>query len=176
MLPGVDADELRGRLGAFGLEAPDDLITWFGWHNGYEAPPGQPWRGALLGVVFASFEAMSTYYTDMFLAHEVELLPAGSARWFPVVAFGGNQHIVMDCGDDADTRGTVAGLTESFFDPRAYRARTLAEPVEWWCEFIASGLWTNFTGRNGAWLYLRGKPIATTESLLERNDLMRSGP
>ena len=43
--PGLAEDEVRGRLEEVGLECPDELVVWFGWHNGYRTsglPAGGP--------------------------------------------------------------------------------------------------------------------------------------
>jgi hypothetical protein len=34
LAPGIPAEEVRATLRAVDLEACDELVTWFGWHNG----------------------------------------------------------------------------------------------------------------------------------------------
>jgi len=39
--PGAQPEHLRGALSAAGLDPHDDLVVWWGWHDGAEAvPPG----------------------------------------------------------------------------------------------------------------------------------------
>lgn len=41
--PGADPGPVAQVLASFGLTAPHEVITWFGWHDGTDAtPPGDP--------------------------------------------------------------------------------------------------------------------------------------
>jgi hypothetical protein len=65
-------------------------------------------------------------------------------RWFPVFGFL-NASVVINCGADPETRGTVAlWWPHGGFDEGRYRPRSLAEPVEWWAGWIetAASYWT----------------------------------
>ena len=136
LVPGLDEGTIRDKMAAFGLTAPDDLITWFGWNNGHTTD----YQGRFIpGVGPAGFDFMCGEYE--YLRGHAELYPELEGGWFPVVQFGGGgQKIMMDCGQNPNTRGYVRGYTPvGGFEGDG--APTLAEPIEWWCEFIDTGLW-----------------------------------
>jgi hypothetical protein len=140
LLPGIDESEVRRMLAEVDLEPPDDLIDWFGWHNGYAPPPnGQPfwnigpWHQAI------GLEPAYDIYTE--LRNDIDdLAPDEDTEWFPVINFTHNGYILMYCGDKADQRGQVACWSSEFPD-RFYRPATLAEPIEWWTEYLDNGSW-----------------------------------
>jgi hypothetical protein len=82
---------------------------------------------------------MCEQYTSNLMPYIAEYLPAEGTGWFPAVKFGDDRWIMIDCTDRA-TRGTVAAFAQSDFPEGFYRPATLAEPVEWWCEFYETGL------------------------------------
>jgi cell wall assembly regulator SMI1 len=140
--PGLGADEVRDQMASLGLTAPDDLLVWFGWHNGYRAPPGEvPDRNMFYLALPMSLVELVSRYSENYFEAQIEELGEPNMRWFPVVGIDSTwSHIVMDCGHDPTTAGQVAGFNaHSAF--AWYVARTLAEPVEWWLEFVDTGLW-----------------------------------
>jgi hypothetical protein len=131
LLPGVDESEVRQMLAEVDIEPPDDLIDWFGWHNGY-APPrsGKPFWNIGPSQQAIGLERAYDIYTE--LRHDIdELAPDEDTEWFLVINFTHNGYILMYCGDKADRRGQVACWMAEFPDG-FYRPATLAEPVEWW--------------------------------------------
>jgi hypothetical protein len=42
LLPGLAPEVVRARLEPAGLGAPDEVVEWFGWANGWAAPDGAP--------------------------------------------------------------------------------------------------------------------------------------
>jgi hypothetical protein len=141
--PGLTEAEVRERLSDHDFEPPDELITLFGWHDGYRQPPDQVpgFRGGHIGSlasVYSLDAAMKQYLFVMDSIDELDLDP--EPRWFPVFSWL-NGDIVLNCGIDAETRGPVAlwwpGPEEGF--DSAYRPRSLAEPVEWWAGWVETG-------------------------------------
>ncbi|MDT5342895.1 MAG: hypothetical protein QOE52_2079, partial [Mycobacterium sp.] len=135
-LPGLDEETIRHKMATFGLTAPDDLITWYGWNNGHTTEYQGRFVPRVGPVGFGFMCEQYEYFRD-----HVELFPELNGGWFPVVHFdGGGQKIMMDCGQNPTTSGRVHGYTPEYgFEGDG--APTLAEPIEWWCEFIDTGLW-----------------------------------
>jgi hypothetical protein len=96
-----------------------------------------------------------TALEEIFEEDEVE------ARWFPVFA-GPIGTVVINCGEDA-ARGSVA-----VFEPveglvGGYRPSSLAEPVEWWANWLESGDY--YWGRN-----INQTPVGMTRLTAEQLD------
>jgi hypothetical protein len=145
LAPGVPEAELRERLKEWDLDPPQDLITLFGWHNGYVQPPGEPFAGRIgSGISLLSLEQASQWYRDR-VRFDIEVLieNAGwseSADWFPVALIAGT-FVLMDCRRDVDSRGSVASWEFLEITESRYRPNTLAEPVEWWIDYFETGVW-----------------------------------
>lgn len=113
--PGLPGGEVRAVLDAEGLQAPEDVVAWWGWHNGAvlsDAPPVLSGPGVYLRSentlvedwhVLSLAEATRTHrwfranYAD---AGAAELLPAG---WFPILVTGAKPAMWIDCTPGADT-------------------------------------------------------------------------
>src|SRR5437867_20250 len=112
--PGVPVDEVRAVLDAEGLEAPDDVFAWWGWHNGAvlsDAPPVlsgpgvylrsentlvEDWHVLSLGEAARTRRWFRADYAD---AGAADLLPAG---WFPVLVTGATPTMWIVCTPGAD--------------------------------------------------------------------------
>ena len=142
--PGLGEAEIRAQLAPLGIDPPADLITLFGWHNGYQTPVGQPSRG-LLGpnLRTISLDRACREYVDMKISFE-EMVKAGSSiglSWFPVLDFTGWDSIIMNCEEGSPRRGAVTEWSPAD-DLPSDLPNTLAEPVERWAGLIESGQWT----------------------------------
>jgi hypothetical protein len=81
--PGLDEEVVRSTLSVLDLEAPAELVTWFGWHNGASTSPYM--REALPGWWLLTLDEC----VDRFLSHRDFGRPEGWA-WvetlFPIMA------------------------------------------------------------------------------------------
>jgi hypothetical protein len=141
--PGLTETEVRERLIDHDFEPPEELITRFGWHDGYLQPLDQipGWQGGWIGSLASAYsleQATKQYLFVMDSIDELDVDP--EPRWFPVFSWL-NGDIVLNCGNHPETRGTVAlfwpGPDEGF--DSTYRPRSLAEPVEWWAGWVETG-------------------------------------
>ena len=112
--PGIPADQIRAVFDDEGLNAPDDVVAWWGWHNGAalsDAPPVRSGPGVYLRSentliddwhVLSLDEATRTHrwfranYAD---AGAADLLPAG---WFPILVTGAKPTMWIDCSAGAE--------------------------------------------------------------------------
>jgi hypothetical protein len=111
--PGVSADEVRAVLAAEGLSAPDDVVVWWGWHDGaalHDAPPVHSGPSVYLRSentlvedwhVLSLREAVRTHRWFRADAEKTppDLLPAG---WFPILVTGAKPVMWIDCAAAAD--------------------------------------------------------------------------
>jgi hypothetical protein len=164
--PGLSESDVRERLVDAGFEPPDELIALFGWHDGYVQPDDRlpsskgGWITPRLGVLSIE-RALHRYYGVWTALEEIFEEDEVEARWFPVFA-GPIGTVVINCGEDA-ARGSVA-----VFEPveglvGGYRPSSLAEPVEWWANWLESGDY--YWGRN-----INQTPVGMTRLTAEQLD------
>jgi hypothetical protein len=142
MRPGIPGDQVQQALAALGLNAPDDLLTWYGWHDGYQprtdGPPGEPALTPFLPrFEFSGLAEMCGLYLDdvKWLLDEIG---GDGMKWFPILRDPYNDlYVVMDCGPE--TPGRIAALESGAFEPWLYRPSSLEEPVGWWCDYLETG-------------------------------------
>jgi hypothetical protein len=112
--PGLPAGEVKAVFADEGLSAPDDVVTWWGWHDGAavsDAPPVVSGPGVYLRSentliedwhVLSLDEATRThrwFRADYADAGAADLLPGG---WFPILVTGAKPTMWIDCsGADA---------------------------------------------------------------------------
>jgi hypothetical protein len=151
--PGLSEADIRGQLADMGFDPPQDLITVFSWHDGYEEPDDQlpGWRGGWITprlCVASLSQALHDYYLVWTSLEEIFEEDEAEVRWFPLFR-GPIGTLVINCGDDA-ARGSVAvwepdeGLSEGYQPP------SLAEPLEWWANWLEAGDYYWLPNFNGA--------------------------
>ena len=145
--PGVPEAEVREQLGALGLDPPDDVLTFFGWHNGYEQAPRDDghWYGRITPSWFPLTldEACKRFLElrEMFELEEQHGEMVGT-HWFPLLQADA-YCVLVDCRPEQEHRGRIAvsdWITELWPSPDL-RPRSLAEPVEEWLSLLNDGLW-----------------------------------
>jgi hypothetical protein len=146
LIPGLGEAEIRARVAEFGFEPHEDLITWFSWHNGYQLPVGDPVPDGLPGRIGPTLIPLDLELACVLFVEnrdwDFELIaPGEEPKWFPVVRYSHAGEIVMYCGGDTSHRGQVA-YWEAGFPEGFNRPSMLAEPVEWWIEYIETGVWS----------------------------------
>jgi hypothetical protein len=145
--PGLREEEVRSRLATLGLDAPDDLVTFFGWHDGEDHSDGQQ-RPMLVDDLFLVTldEAVELTRFQRELSGQVSEPPSfvlWPQSWALVCTGGGGQELALDCS----SRHGVPYLKDrdqaaiSDFDgdllPRA--ASLAAVVAEWIAELSARG-------------------------------------
>jgi len=73
LAPGISRETLTEQLGSVGLAPPEELVTWFAWHNGLQQPPGGRLRADCLPPCITPSSlarALGRYYTDADADHE----------------------------------------------------------------------------------------------------------
>ncbi|CAN5400266.1 hypothetical protein BH09ACT1_BH09ACT1_17060 [soil metagenome] len=149
LAPGVDESEVRGRLAGIGLRSPEEVIVWFGWHNGpaswprFEAKSALPnFRQARLDDAIQRYRwCVLEFQPPSDVSKERFYLGAGEG-WLRLV--DDNLGCAIDCspGSSQSEPPRIRSASELFLEPgseRAYRAVSLCTLVTWWLESLHSG-------------------------------------
>jgi hypothetical protein len=156
---GVPKSETRARLAQIGIEAPDEVLIWFAWHNGVSRGPdgGRPsmllpsrdfWT---LDGVIRRRQGPPPPWGDPY----DDGPPVGWPPWLEIIGYGRlGIAVSLQSNEPTIIRATTptAYLTgeHELEDPDAgarHQAVSLCTPVAWWIEAIQSGglTWDNDT-------------------------------
>jgi hypothetical protein len=141
--PPLSEEEVREHLVGQDFDPPSDVITVFGWHDGYLQPSDESaWGGWVApGMQFLRLDqALEAYGPIKEQIEEFDEDP--ELRWFPVAVDGGGGSFVINCGDDPETRGTVALIDSELDFGEAGRLPGLTLPVTWWADFLEDGTYS----------------------------------
>jgi hypothetical protein len=105
---GVPADDIRAAFDAEGLDAPDDVVAWWEWHDGAvlsDAAPILSGPGVELrseNTLIEDWHVLSlgeATRSHRWFRKDYDLLPAG---WFPILVTGAKPTMWIDCTPGAD--------------------------------------------------------------------------
>ncbi len=131
---GLSEDEIRTALGAIGLTPPDELVVWWGWHNGIR--PGKQsqsrWEQRRLD--------------DSVQIYRQQLLGTGVGEWNPNwLRFAGphtNHGWSVSCAPDGFpplVRATDPVEATTQPEETRFQVVSLCTPVTWWLTGITEG-------------------------------------
>jgi hypothetical protein len=152
LAPGIAESEVRSRFQSIGLVAPDELVVWFGWHNGLGAAPGKTWVGKPPFMSQASLDWM----TERYLYDIEEAVPAGV--WVPGwVCLDDTKDVAAFCSGDAAGSPAVRVFDTELLPEELSPGRqvlSLCTLLSWWVEAIETGMATPTTATGDlAWDY-----------------------
>jgi hypothetical protein len=148
LLPGLSEREIRRQFGDIGIEPPEELLVWWGWHNGIN----QRYTGATRFNFLPLEAAIATYSSD---PHGTDI-HSWNPQWIRVADYSAG--IAVKCENrtipplvryvSAWTSGTQDDETEA-------QVVSLCTPVSWWLLAIEKG-WAKFQpgvgpGGGGQW-------------------------
>lgn len=138
LAPGLPDEEVRSRLAEVGLDAPGDLVTWFGWHNGIrpEAPPVG--ANQLIVEMPLSLDQALDDWAERDHGPESWQWERG---WLPLAYHDNADRLAIDC---TPPQGQVARAYmwsphQPFADRTTSDIRPLATVVRWWLEAWDAG-------------------------------------
>ena len=155
--PGTSADEVRRSIGQFGLEAPDELVVLYGWHDGITPKRKSPYPDFGITSLRVSCIGYDTRHTgflrDSPTAEDIDAITwGGGPGWFPL--YPAQYTIVVDCNGPADVSPRVRFTDIEFEDKQFPRisgqAVSLCTVITWRIEGIRSGVYT-WNTQNGEW-------------------------
>ncbi|MBG6054957.1 hypothetical protein IWX81_001368 [Salinibacterium sp. CAN_S4] len=149
LLPGLARQQVQDEFGAVGLQAPEELITWWGWSNGV--------RPGVMGT--RSFEFNSLQTTLGSWSREVHGSGNNDGTWNPEwlrVLGPGNYGVLVSCAavdgpplvrDSDGALGTAVWDTDN-------QVVSLCTPVTWWIHARQRGwtTWTPAPGGQNEWM------------------------
>jgi len=142
--PGISEAEIEDSLGKVGLVPPDELVAWWGWHNG--TAPG---RNLPLSLDLRSLEiSLELYRRQIFGPNQWEW----QRSWIPIV---GNDPagIAIDCSAPRDRPPLVRPVNGSIGthpDDSDRQAVSLCTVVTWWLLARENG-WTYVSADKNFW-------------------------
>jgi hypothetical protein len=152
LMPGLSLADVRGTLEPLG-PVPDDVITWFGWHNGSRDGMNKPWAHAPTGSCLISL--------DLALEHQATYVEVtrlrpedGADRWEPTWL----PLIDTDQGDSVSLDLVTGEVRTAHFWPWSDEhphltrraAPDLASIVTLWCDVLDAGY---YAWHGGNWKY-----------------------
>lgn len=141
--PGLSEAEVRARLAEIGVDPPSDIITLFGWHDGYESPPDSEWHGRICAAytLLTLDEACQLHVENQEPLELAAAYTGEATEWFTVFATDAG-FLVINYGDDPETRGRVAMSDSGDIEPAPdRRPASLADTIELWTSYFGSGQW-----------------------------------
>jgi hypothetical protein len=141
--PGLPEDEVRARLAEVEVSPVEDIVTFFGWHDGYQLPPGGTWYGRISPAFrpYGLDEACKEHVTQQDVLYAAAEYTGEQTQWFALLEADATW-CVVNYSADLDTRGRVAVWDGGELTPApARRPATLAEPIELWLSYLESGVW-----------------------------------
>ncbi|MGO4298835.1 hypothetical protein [Leifsonia sp. RAF41] len=149
---GLSEHAVRVRLAEVGLTAPDEVVAWFGWHNGRNLAAGPASRLALPRFDMQSLEAAIDSYR-LFGFDSAEPLPSFGAGtgWLRLV--DDNLGCAVECLEPGPRPPRLRYRTEEFGVPgteRLWKARSICTLVGWMIDGIESGAHT-WIDENHGW-------------------------
>jgi hypothetical protein len=141
--PGRPAEEVQARLAEIDVDPPEDVITFFGWHDGYETPSGDVWQGRISPSYrpFSLDEACDEHASHQDVLKAAAEYTGEQSQWFAILEADG-AWCVVNYGCSSNTRGQVAAWDGGELTPAPeHRPSSLAEPIELWVSYLEAGHW-----------------------------------
>jgi hypothetical protein len=119
LIPGPQPAAIRARVARLGLEAPDEAVELFAWHNGTDndrylaAKAGIGYGRLFEDVLFGTLEEAADYYEECLSIDRTVAETEGDSyeptwhpSWFPPFS-GGLPTYGIECDPDSPVRGLV---------------------------------------------------------------------
>lgn len=143
--PGLSATDAQERATAVGMRLPQEVLTWFSWHDGVEIaerPPehmlgpfqlssldeaigGHRWRREQAVVVGPEFEEH-----------------VWSRRWLPIAVQVTSRTLAVDISGPVDAPAPVYLVdAQDFEESREPKCASMKAMIGLWTDAVAQGLW-----------------------------------
>ncbi|MCA0218566.1 MAG: hypothetical protein LCH43_14610 [Actinobacteria bacterium] len=139
--PGLSGQRIRNQLAASGLSAPDELIVWFGWHDGrvlddprsFDVIPNFPI--ASLSEAIERHEEFTSEFPGLDPRDENDWgIPRG---WLSLTQT--NYGTAVHCLGEPSASPQVRVATPFFYEEDGHRAVSLCTLVAWWIVGLGGG-------------------------------------
>lgn len=150
MSPGLAPEVVRAALEPLGMQPPGELLTWFGWRNGF--PPGTPaWSGRTSILWWAPFSleaAVAEYHWQKPGPEVWQWRPT----WLPLAHSDSAPRMAVDCTPPQGQEATVRmadPFAGGFDEAEVSSVRGLAGVVDKWVEAIDIGAYVYIDDARG---------------------------
>lgn len=165
LAPGRTVEAFTSDDGDLHVDLPEELRTWWGWHDGGIEEDGRPVRPYMMGPVLTPLSSTRSRKSwQRMLVEAAEAAtdePEGTEAasrdywwqeaWVPLFSDGAGD-IVADCKLDSAGATPIRRIEWGYDDgPSPPATDSLGQLIEWWIEAIDNGLWT-FDRDRGVWL------------------------
>jgi hypothetical protein len=148
--PGAQASEVRETFERNNLNAPDEVLVWFGWHDG-------PVRSTASHLVLPMFMSWSVAEVDT-MRNSPGAQPFGLEdwQWNPswVQIMGDQNGLAVRCDNEPSAAPLVRGLLSGQYgtqpDVTRRQVVSLCTPVTWWIDALQHG-WYRWVVSANAW-------------------------
>jgi hypothetical protein len=152
LMPGLDEAGVRRVLEPLG-PVPDDVITWFGWHNGSRNESNSPHSHAPTGSCLITLDTAvynQAIYVSVTAQRPEDTEDQWEPTWLPLIDTDKGDSFLLDL--------VTGEVRTSFFWPWSEEhphltrlaAPDLATIVTLWCDVLDAGY---YTWRDGDWRY-----------------------
>jgi hypothetical protein len=140
LAPGLDETRIERALSAVGLEPVGEVLSVFGWHDGFRREDMMPgdWNINPRGLRLLTLEDAVSAYGEYFRHHKNIRDEMDLTGWFPIFAWGPGFVTVHCEHPDAGTHETW------LWDPwtgEEVAVPSLDLPLSWWITFLETGAW-----------------------------------
>jgi len=137
---GLSRAEIVDRLQAVDLEAPEELLTWWTWRNGFRTGVNPDVTLPQMSLEFA----LKLRDKDEMGLEEDEWNPA----WIRVAGYSSQDAMAVRCvpGEQVLVRATSADDSGTQDHETSRQVVSLCTPVSWWLLGIAKG-WSHWDGK-----------------------------
>ena len=143
LAPGLSREVIAEKLDTIGMRPPDELVTWFAWHNGLQQPPGGRLRADCLPpclIPSTLDSALERYYTDADADHE-------EGRWDVAPGWLMLDHtmdgLAIHCGDDPTRAPLVRAVNMEnplWAEHSSQQVVSLCTAVSYWIRSLELGV------------------------------------
>jgi hypothetical protein len=139
LAPGLAEDSVRSMLQGRGMEPPEELVSWYTWHNGLtSANPDNGEGRLLLWEPYSLNRALEEWSRQ----DRGDAVWQWHPTWLPIARTGGAARMAVDCTPPQGPLATVrlAEPEAGLFDETQIASVTgLHTIVQWWIDALATG-------------------------------------
>jgi hypothetical protein len=143
--PGLPAADAEQRATAAGLRLPNEVLTWFSWHDGMEPaerPPAHmlgPFQLLSLDAAIEGYRWRREQAVSVGSEFEEDVW---SQRWLPIAVQLTSRTLAVDVSVPVDPPAPVYLVdAQDFEESREPKCASMKAMVELWSDALAQGLW-----------------------------------
>ncbi|MPY92222.1 MAG: hypothetical protein GEV08_03890 [Acidimicrobiia bacterium] len=163
LAPGLTVTDAQQLAATVGLTLPDEALTWFGWHNGYNTNSTHAPRDIGCGWWLYSLEETVAWYSRTWQPTKpapdvADLEEYWSRSYLPFISSDIGEEFLIDLAADEDGRCVVYSANILWNEPNPPAAPSLAAFVTGLVDAIQAGAYV-WHRTDNEWQSVEGHPI-----------------